>query len=350
MPCLPVIPAELGAAEAALGIALPEAWKQRLLDPRVQCVLADERIGVLRPQDTMAAFVELTHRLRALHPEFPRDGVVAACGVEEDGAFNLRFGYVRFWLPDKRQAARLGDTIHSWSLTKRRASRDCGSAEWIDLALSSADPALLAAQGLVPQVPADTAAPVRTRPGDGELMHALGLRGEAANALLAGSAGRWWTVGTLAVAGGQLTPCDLGQVPARAHKSVGVTPGAYAAQVRLEPSAHGNGPVVAALRITRSTHATPGRELFRLDIDHAAVAVFDRQPLLRQVPPGEREALSLNLAALTALPCMAVIGRDAEAVLVPAGDGDGTYPVLELLDGGDCVGLELRFAAAGAPR
>lgn len=351
MPLFPVIPDQLAEAEAALGIALPAVYKRMLGDERIRRVLASAQIGQLRPRDTMATFVALTHELRERQPQFPRDGVVMSFGVSPRGAFDFSRGHARFWMPDKRRAGELGDTVYSWNLQTQRKVRDCSTEEWIGSSIDCADDALLAELGLEkPNVFADEAPPVRVRPW-GDVASLLELRGEAAAAALAATDAGWMDAGRFTVAGRFLTPCDLGTTPETWLPAVRVAPGDYAVALHLAPSRRGEWLIVSALRLLRiGATACARHPAIAVSIDHAALCVFDRQPFLKQVPTLDRLAVADALGDLPSTPGVVDIARDAGALLVPTGEGDGVYLVVALhaddtaRAGSEAIGLEIGFA------
>jgi len=72
------------------------------------------------------------------------------------------------------------------------------------------------------------------------------------------------------------------------------------------------------------------------------MALFDRQAFFRKVPVDDREAIAMDLLNLEVTPCVMMLGQTPILVL-PTGDGDGTYPVLALRDGENPVGVEIQF-------
>jgi hypothetical protein len=349
MACFPVIAEQLADAEAALDVGLPDVWKDRLLDPRFRRVLSDPKVQYLRPGDSMQDFVALTRRLRELHPEFPRDGVVMFCGLEADGSFNLRFGYPRFCLPDQRDPTRLSDVLYSWCIERRRKTRDCSCDEWIDGALHLVDEAVLTELGLEKPRDPEARSLVQSSSCSDEVHRLLELRADAAASALAALADRWVRCAEMNVHGKFVALCDLGQIPDSSARAIALAPGVYALSLRFGLSRVGPWPIIAALRLSRG-EPDDRRCAFDLDIDGGAVALFDRQPLLRQVSSELREALSLDLEALQVTPSQLLVGKSAEGLLVPAGDGDGTYPVFRLFRGAEVVGLEVLFEAHDLPR
>ena len=348
MSCFPVRADQLAEAEAALGIALPGAWTQRLLDPRVQRVLAHPRVGALRASDSMARFVGLTMELRERQPQFPRDGVVCFCGVDGRGQFLLDRGYLRFWVPEKNATGRLDDMVHAWDPVKRRRNRDCPTAEFLDGFIASAPDDVLAAEGLArPEQP--PLPPLMQWQPLVAAQARLALRDDAARAAVVDE---WIIEGTMNVSGTYLTPCDLGHDPSvPGLPAVKVMAGAYAIGLRYAMSARHDYATVAALRLARAGAVVSTRApLCTLDVDLGAVSVFDRQAFQKQVTTGDRDGACDELRLPPALPCVAIVGRSAQSVHVPSGDGDGSYAVFALHDANGAVGLEIEFVAVNDPR
>jgi hypothetical protein len=334
MAFFPVIDVELEEAERALGIRLPDAWKAKLGDPKIQRALQDRKVGSLRATDTMAKFVELTMQLRERYPEFPRGAVVMVCGQDRDGGFQLSRGYARVCLPDKRDPSKLGDFLHSWDLVRRRLSRDCSTQDMIDSHVGCASPELLAELGLAARDPWGEAKPLATR-GAPDVLDML--EGRATPVF-----DKWLPCGEMRVAGRFLTPCDLGQYPTSAHASVAVEPGQYEAWIRLGPN--GAVPVVRAARLSlKGAGAIACTQVATLDVDLAAIAVFDRQGFFKSMRSWDRDSFGEQLMELKARPMFVAASRKSELFVTPTGAGDGTYPIFALHEGERAVGIELRF-------
>lgn len=338
MPWFPVIPEELAAAEARLGIALPRRYKELLADPRIARMLSHPVLGALSPDLTMPLFVEITEQFRRTVPGFPAAGVVATF---PEGR------YVRFWLPDPKQPGTLGETLYSLDTQLHRKSRDCTSERWVQSmieVLHQAEPALLAEVGYPPPVIKPPAPLLRTRRCDERLLALLALRSGEARAALADIPDPWLSCAPVAVSGRYLVPCDLGQLPQTSQWASKIEPGRYLAEVRLAMSARGDWPVFAALRVVREgCNVSEARQVASLDVDTAALALYDRQPFQRRFRIEERDGFIDELMALAERPCVALAGRSLETLVVPTGEGDGRYPIFELRSGAAVVGLQAEF-------
>ena len=343
MPWFPVIATETVRVEQLLGIALPTRYTAFMLDPRLQQLFAHPSIGTLDPARSMMDFVRLTAEVRRDMPEFPATGVVATVPLGR---------YFKFWLPDPRNPARLGDVIYSWDTSSHRKLKDCTTDAWVRLSVQLAhdiDPVFFARVGYPLQRARDPEAAVQFRDGDPLLTALLAARGEEAAALAASVMDAWLPCARFQVSGKYLVPCDLGCLPDGARdRAVKVTPGEYEAQVQVTMSSRGDRPVLLALRVL-----PPGigdvvaTRVGVLDVDHAAVAVYDRQAFFQQVPPAARETVLDALAGPVHAPRVATVGRSGEVLTAPAGDGDGSYPVFELRRAGALVGFSIRFERGG---
>ena len=338
MPDFPVIEDELEAAEAALGIRLPDVWKEKLLDPRIRRALQDKKVKALRPGDSMAKFVELTHRIRQEQPEFPRDAVVMSCGQDESGRCRLdRGGFVRVCLPDKRDPTKLADYLHSWDLVRRRLIRDCSTQDWIDSEVGAASKELLDELGIVPRNPWGEPKPLATRACPSQLIDLLEGRTRF-------GARAWIACGEFRVSGRFLTPCDLGQCPSSGHPSVEVTPGVYECWLEVDRVDGRDWPIVITTRLILQGAGERSRvTAARVDVDLAAVAIFDRQTFFKAVRSWDRDSFGEQLMGLTSPPMFVAVNRNSELFVTPSGRGDGAYPVFALTDGTRPVGLEISF-------
>jgi hypothetical protein len=343
MPWMPINSEELSAAEQQLGIGLPAGYKARLSDPRVVAMLSHPSIGTIWPGLTMQTFVDATLRLRRVAPGFPPDGVLATL---PEGR------YVRFWRPDPKNPRTLGEFVYSWDTWRHRQARDCTSDRWVQSmieVLHQADPGFLGQIGYPAPLVTPTPPMFKTRAGDAALTALwalLSLHGEAAVAAVARQRGLWVPCARLAVRGRYLTPCDLGGLPQAADWALKVHPGVFEAEVQVRMSARGAWPVIGALRLLREdAEGRAGELVAQVDVDAAALAIYDRQPFQRRVRIEERDAFADAMLALPERPCVVMAGRTLEILVVPSGEGDGRYPVLELRDGSDTVGLQITFLA-----
>lgn len=291
----------------------------------------------------MQTFVEATTQFRRTTPGFPPDGVLATL---PEGR------YVRFWLPATKDPGTLGELINSWDVHRHRKARDCTGERLVQSmidVLYQSNPDYLALVGY----PAPTIEPppplFRTRGGDAATTSLLSLRGDAARAALARSNSKWLPCARLAVHGRCLVPCDLGQLPQAADWALKVEPGIYDATVRLKISTRGDWPVITALRLVRDGAAgSAALAAGAVDVDTAALAIYDRQPFQRRFRIDEREAFADEMLALTGRPCVVVAGRKIEILVVPTGEGDGRYPIRELRDDHGIIGMQIEFIADAA--
>ncbi|MGB0129185.1 MAG: hypothetical protein WBP72_16210, partial [Rhodocyclaceae bacterium] len=101
------------------------------------------------------------------------------------------------------------------------------------------------------------------------------------------------------------------------------------------------------LRVVRDGCAiSEARQVSSIDVDAAALAIYDRQPFQRRFRIEERDGFIDELMALTERPCVAVAGRTLETLVVPTGEGDGSYAIFELRNGVAVVGLQVEFILA----
>ena len=324
MPWFPVIPHEVAVAEARLGVTLPARYKALLEHPAVRAQLAHPTLGAIVLDATMMEYVARTEEHRRNLKGFPPDGVVAMDGPGR---------YLRFWLPDPKRPGALGEMLYSWDRVEQKRIKDASSTTVVKSMLG-----LLS--GSAPKPP-----PFTVRPGDSALMAMLTSRGRDAEDVLARTAGRWLACATFPVQGRFLVPCDLGQVPERTSPwALRVDPGSYCAQVQLARSALGDWPVVAALRVVLEGSVTlDATQVSTVNVDLAALALYDRQTFFSHVPVAEREHFGSALLEVTPLPALVAVRAVTPVLVVRAGDGDGTYPVLALRRDAQTVGLEVRF-------
>ncbi len=327
MPWFPVLPHEVSVAEARLGVTLPARYKALLADPAVRARLSHPTLGAIVLDATMLEYVARTQEHRRTLPGFPPDGVVAMDGPGR---------YLRFWLPDPKRPGALGETLYSWDRVEQRRIKDASSTTVVKSMLG-----LLS--GSTPEPP-----PFTLRACDGALTAMLASRGGEVEPVVARAAGRWIACATFEVRGRFLVACDLGQIPGRTSPwALRVNPGMYRAEVKLARSALGDWPVVAAVRVVQENAVTSEEaQVSTVDVDHAALALYDRQTFFSHVPMAQREHFGSALLEAAPLPALVAVGGATPVLVVRAGDGDGTYPVLALRCGAQTVGLEVRFTRA----
>lgn len=342
MPWFPVVEDEVASAEAALGVALPPRYKALLRDATVRQILAHPALGALSAGATMHEFVAYTFRCRETLPGFPADGVAA---TDTPGRF------VRFWRPDPKRAGVLGEMLYAWDTERQRASKDCtseASVRTMIAVLHGAAPDFLASVGYPAPPAQQSAPPFRVRHGNASLATMLAAQGDQVDAVLASVMGRWLPYDECEVRGRYLVPCDLGQLPEGSRQwALEVEPGRYRAELQVARSARAGRVIVAAVRLVREGSSAPdATEVAAVDIDHAAMAIYDRQTFLKRVRPEQRESFSMDVLEVTDLPAVLESQRTSRflALVLPTGDGDGTFPVYELRTGQDIVGIEVRFA------
>ena len=351
----PVVADSIDEVEAQLGVALPQMYKSILLEPRVADVLSDALLGTFDRNFSMHQFAGMTQILREAHPEFPRDGVVAFCASLDNDDFTLEWGNWRFWLPDKVNPGRLEDVFYNWNLKTRKKSFDCSTADMLVSYIGIVqgdDSTLLQELGYAVPLPLPAPPLTTSLPCDRAVLAYLGLRGAELAAVLPSIANVWLPCARLTLKGKFLCPRDLGQEPtSSARESIKVAPGVYEVSVQLCKSRMRNSdwPVVQAVRVLMqgavSDDSVPA---FKVDVDQAAICIFDRQAFFKQVLVDERdEALEL-ISDVQEKPCVIVAGKGAQAIVMPSGDGDGTYQVNQLLAAGASVGLEVVFMSPAA--
>lgn len=338
MPWMPIHRDELDAAEQQLGVTLPAGYKARLSDARVVAMLSHPAVGAMWPGLTMQSFVDATLQFRRATPGFPPDGVLATL---PEGR------YLRFWMPDPKAPHRLGEMVYSWDTQRHRPLRDCTSERWVQSMVEvvhQADAGFLQQVGYPPPVVVPPPPLFGTRPCDAALLALLSLRGDAASAAVARHGGQWLPCARLAVHGRYLAPCDQGGLPQASDWALKVEPGSFLATVRVQRSTRGDRPVIAVLRLLREgAVGTVGDVATHVDVDSAALAVYDRQPFQRRVRIDERDVFVDEMLALPQGPCIVAAGRSLEILVVPSGEGDGRYPVRVCRDEHGAVGLQIDF-------
>lgn len=333
MPCLPITE-EVTAFEEALEILLPALYKEKLSDAAIRTIFSHPNIGMLDTYRSMAQFAGFTREMRERYPQFPQDGVIISC------SFNLESGYDRFLLPDPNDRTTLGTVVYSWDKARRKKIRDSSLAEWFDLYISCAPEELLQELGIEKKVlEAKPLFRIQACPEPFKRMR-MQFDGDAQDA----NPG-WIPFTTIGIKGRFLVPCDLGQVPQSVDTpAIEVRPGTYRVDVRLARSRKGNGAVIAAVRVVQD--GAPELSLIRkfdLDVDLAAISIFDRQPFFKRVPLDDREDFGSDLMMDDSeKPYVAVAGK-TEVLVIPSGHGDGTYPVYQLASDGVSFGMEIHF-------
>ena len=322
----PVDKDELAGTEQTLGTALPTRYKAALLDQRVRAILSHQSASSFWAGMTMAQFAGFTAVLRAQQAELPPGAVVAAAVVDHETGAPVFRGYWRIWLPEKDQPRQLGPVLYSWDAVKRRKTRDCTVDAWVDTVVrvvAAADPAHLEAVGFPQPAPERKEKP---------FFHATPLeRAKPATVSLRG--------GTWCICDGATLPVASGLVRVRAPA------GNYAVELKMARTEQQPGARVAAVRLVLlGAKAERTQPQGHVDVDHAVVALHDRDAFIKAVPSSQRDRAGHELENLQATPCVVDVKGRAQFVLVPSGRGDGTYPVNALLDGnGAVVGVEVLF-------
>ncbi|MFN0098803.1 MAG: hypothetical protein ACKVS7_09025 [Gemmatimonadaceae bacterium] len=318
MPWFPVLPDEVAATEARLGIALPLGYRAIVGDPKMRVLLAHPTVGAIDLAVTMAEFAGHTERRRTTLKDFPAKAVVA---MEGDGR------YIRFWLPDPKRPGVLGETIYAWDIIEAKQSKDASGLGILKSMLQ-----LAAVQGReVPRAPAPLPFEV--------VAHAIGAAGS----------GDWHDCGEWTLQGSYITVTDLGEMPeSDTPSTVKLAPGVYRMAVRRRPGAAGGGETIAAWRMLRGD--VPGvrgaddvRHIADVAVDLAAVAVYDRQTFFARVRPAAREGFVSRL--MDVQPALAALRvREVTPLqVVRSGEGDGTYPLHVFLAGTERIGVMLTF-------
>ena len=322
MTMFPVRPKEVPAIEARLGIALPPNYLRLMANLRLQGLLALPALGMLDPKLGMGEFLDYCERKRQALTGLPPDAVVAWIGMRSGGMGR----FSRFWLPDAKRPLHLGETEYSWDSQNRRAQRDCSNTSWLALLVDVVRPAdadLLRELGF-PAQPSKERKALRCHP--------LALDRES-------DGDGWRTVSPWTLSGSVVAVCDLGLEPqARDGVSVPLPPGDYELALRVE------GQRVLALRLRSvGSSASALQQFATLDVDYAAVALYDRQRFFKRVRLDDRTEWVEDLCELSPCPYLAEGGRGLEVLVVPSGKGDGSYPVYLLQDATGPQGLQIDF-------
>ena len=124
---------------------------------------------------------------------------------------------------------------------------------------------------------------------------------------------------------------------------VDVQPGLFIAEINLASAWH-----CKRFRIRRDeSNPEPGRTLGSIDVDCGKAAFIDYgafSAMARDDFDSYESWTEMELDDELAINFSGQIDLgDAVLVYVKSGDGDGTYPVFELVDNGEVVGIECRF-------
>lgn len=314
----PVIPEQVAAVEAELGVALPSAYKAIVGDARYRQLLAHPTVGAIDLAMSMRDFAAFTAHRRTTLLGFPRTGVVAMEGAGR---------YIRFWLPDPDAPGTLGGTVYAWDTVEGKQSKDASVLSILQsmLSLVASDPS-----------PARRRAP-SPAPFDVE---ALELPPEGAG---------WVACGTWTLHGQHVVVTDLGALPSRETlATVRVAPGAYRVEVqRSRSGSDGGDAVIGAVRLVRADidAAAPlaSVHVANVDVDLGAVALYDRQAFTARVRPAGRERFAAALLEVAVPLGLLRIGGATPVLVVRSGEGDGSYGVAALRLGEEVVGVGVGF-------
>jgi hypothetical protein len=347
MPWFPILPDEVSAAEARLGIALPLGYRAIVGDPKYRALLAHPTVGAINLDTTMLDFVAHTVHRRATLPGFPANGVVAMEGAGR---------YIRFWLPDPKHPGRLGETVYAWDTIEGKRTKDASS-----LAI------LMSMIALVERADADATSTNRehTVPNAREAPRSKPFVAQEVS--LPARTGTWTRCGTWELRGQYVTFTDLGEIPSReTPATVRLAAGTYRIDVRLVRRSERDDTMIAGWRLVRvdvgaatDMHDDPAIEgrvttdtrfiseqIAMLDVDLGAIAVYDRQTFFARVRPDNRDAFVEALMEVTGPLSVLHLGDLAPVQIVRSGEGDGSYPVFALRSGGDVVGVAVHFIDA----
>lgn len=125
--------------------------------------------------------------------------------------------------------------------------------------------------------------------------------------------------------------------------SISCVPGEYILEINVPVPFHAH-----RARIRRAdSEPVLGQEIGTVDVDHAFVGFIDYAPFLtavRKDPEAYEDWTMMELDDELAVNFSGEIEFCGEKlVYVKSGDGDGTYKVHELVDGGQTVGMECVF-------
>ncbi len=122
--------------------------------------------------------------------------------------------------------------------------------------------------------------------------------------------------------------------------SVSCSPGEYILEIHVPVPFHAH-----RVRLRRTdTDPSPGNEIGVVDVDHAFVGFIDYEPFLaavRKDPESYEEWTMTELDDELAINFSGeILFGDEKLVSVKSVDGDGAFPVFELVEDGEVVGLE----------
>ena len=124
---------------------------------------------------------------------------------------------------------------------------------------------------------------------------------------------------------------------------VTVEPGTYVVEIHLADRWH-----CAKLRIApRDSAPETGKQIGTVSVDHGKAAFIDHDSFISKVrddPDAYEEWTAMDLDDELDLNFSGKIAFwETELAYVKSGDGDGTYPVFELMKHGEIVGLQCNF-------
>ena len=337
--CFPVFRDEVEEVEKFLGIALPPRYKELLLHPKVYDVAISKECGYLKKEVSMMEFARLTKIVKRIDPDFPRNGVVMFAPIEHV-EYKSMWGYLRFWVPDKKKPECLSETIYSWDLDKKKKTKDCSNEDWFSWPLED----YYGKQS-------DIFSELDINPPDDEekiVVEVIELGAalfEQVESNVCESIAEWKKIGIYNLKGRYFTPCDYGCIPeSQTTPSIRTSSGRYSAFIQTGfDQQHRR--YISRFRLLDdlAEKDIKVRHEFSLDIDAGSVCVFDRQSFFKQVHVDLREELGMELFEIEASLYWAKVGKSSEVIVCPSGKGDGTYKVSSLLSEGRVVGMEIDF-------
>ncbi|MEM0515237.1 hypothetical protein WCN91_07310 [Pseudoalteromonas sp. YIC-827] len=332
--CFPVYEDQILEAEKLLGIKLPERYKELVCNEKVLKALTSKKCKFIDPSLSMLDFVEYSKIVKEIDPNFPKDAIVMFCPTKNI-RYKSKWGYLRFWIPDKKNPGVLSNTIYSWDLDRGKKSKDCSVDCWLSSPIEvyyGRDKPLFESLGLA--LPEDET-------------FIKDVTSLVVNELVEKDQDEWLKLGSMIIKGKWLTPCDLGQTPdSDVSPSLKVNPGKFDVYFRSIAHPDNKTFTLKGLRLLPEASKLNSKiEAFDIDIDVGSVCIFDRQSLFRQVSLYEREDLGMELLELDPDISIIKIGSSSEVLCCPAGRGDGTYKVYKLETIDNEVGLEIDFSA-----